>query len=117
AAPQRFACEHFNIRRMGDARRACVRRGAHARIDPMPIRRSQPSAPAVVVRDDIGLASIPPTDWNELMRGIPLLSHAFLSALHETGCAGPAAGWRPCYLSAWSGERLAGVLPLYAKTH
>jgi len=86
----------------------------------MPIRRSLASgapAAAVVVRNDIGLASIPPADWDELTQGIPLLSHAFLSALHETGCAGPAAGWRACYLSAWSGERLAGALPLYAKTH
>ena len=58
-----------------------------------------------------------PRDWDDLTQGIPLLSHAFLSALHETGCAAPATGWRPCYLSAWRDGTLAGALPLYAKTH
>jgi hypothetical protein len=75
------------------------------------------AASAVTVRGDIDLASIPATDWNDLTQGIPLLSHAFLSALHETGCAAPVTGWRPSYLSAWRNGMLAGALPLYAKTH
>ena len=85
----------------------------------MSIRRSQTpaAAPAVTVRGDIDLAAIPASDWNDLTQGIPLLSHAFLSALHETGCAAPATGWRPSYLSAWRNGTLAGALPLYAKTH
>ena len=75
------------------------------------------AASAVTVRSDIDLGSIPAADWNDLTQGIPLLSHAFLSALHETGCAAPVTGWRPSYLSAWRNGALAGALPLYAKTH
>jgi uncharacterized protein len=71
----------------------------------------------VVVRDDVGLAAIAPADWNALVQGTPLLSHAFLSALHATGCAAPATGWQPRYLTAWRGNSLVGALPLYAKAH
>ena len=71
----------------------------------------------LVVRDDVGVESIPAAEWNALAPGQPLLSHAFLAALHATGCAAPATGWRPCYATAWRGERLAGALPLYAKSH
>ncbi len=71
----------------------------------------------LVVRDDVDVASIPAADWDALAPGQPLLSHAFLCALHATGCAAPATGWRPCYATAWRGRRLAGALPLYAKSH
>jgi len=71
----------------------------------------------LVVRDDVDIAAIPAPQWDALVRGQPLLSHAFLHALHATGCAGPATGWRPCYLTAWRGDRLVGALPLYAKSH
>ena len=74
-------------------------------------------AAGVVVRDDVELDAIPAADWDALTQGHPLLAHAFLSALHATGCAGPATGWRPCYLTAWRDASLAGALPLYAKTH
>ena len=49
--------------------------------------------------------------------GHPLLAHAFLSALHGTGCAAPAHRLAPRYLTAWRGDALAGAMPLYAKTH
>ncbi len=75
-----------------------------------------PRSPALVVRDDVPLAAIAIPEWDALARQ-PLLSHAFLSALHETGCASPATGWRPRYLTAWRGTKVVGALPLYAKTH
>ncbi|MFA6180211.1 MAG: peptidogalycan biosysnthesis protein, partial [Candidatus Methylopumilus sp.] len=31
--------------------------------------------------------------WNALTDGAPILSHAFLSALEETGCVGHRTGW------------------------
>ena len=71
----------------------------------------------LVVRDDIDIAAIPAPQWDALVPGQPLLSHAFLDALHATGCASPATGWRPCYLTAWRRDRLVGALPLYAKAH
>ena len=45
------------------------------------------------------------------------LSHEFLSALHETGCASSATGWTPQYLLLKRDGRLAGAMPLYLKTH
>jgi predicted N-acyltransferase len=72
---------------------------------------------SLVLRDDVALADIPAAAWDVLVPGQPLLAHAFLSALHETGCASPRTGWRPCYVTAWRGGTLAGALPLYAKMH
>ncbi len=87
----------------------------------MSLRRSREPSPSsasgIVVRDDVDLAAIPAADWDALVGGHPLLSHAFLSALHETGCAAPAAGWRSLLVSAWRADTLIGALPLYAKTH
>jgi hypothetical protein len=69
------------------------------------------------VRDDVPLEAIDAGQWDALAGGAPLLSHRFLAALHATGCASPETGWQPRYLTAWSGQRLVGALPLYAKSH
>jgi predicted N-acyltransferase len=45
------------------------------------------------------------------------VSHAFLDALHATGCASSRTGWQPQYLTLWEGSRLEGAVPLYAKSH
>jgi hypothetical protein len=74
-------------------------------------------ATAPIVRDDVGIATITAADWDALTGGNPLTSHAFLRALHETGCASRATGWTPCHLTAWRGVTLVGALPLYAKAH
>jgi predicted N-acyltransferase len=74
-------------------------------------------ASPLVVRGDTPLASIRAADWDALAPGQPLLSHAFLAALDETGCVAPETGWVPRFVTAWVGERLVGALPLYAKTH
>src|SRR5215470_4979417 len=63
------------------------------------------------------LASISAADWNALAGSNPLLSHAFLHALHETGCASEQTGWTPRYLIARRSGALAGAVPLYLKTH
>jgi predicted N-acyltransferase len=63
------------------------------------------------------LARIPVGEWNHLAGGDPFLSHEFLSALHETGCAAGATGWHPQYLLLKSGAALAGAMPLYLKEH
>ena len=63
------------------------------------------------------LAGVDPTRWDALSGGNPTLAHAFLHALHESGCAAGDSGWTPQYLSAWDGTRLAGAVPLYVKAH
>jgi len=47
----------------------------------------------------------------------PFLRYAFLSALHETGCADLDAGWGVEYLTLWRGDDLVGAMPLYRKFH
>src|SRR5437762_9746826 len=63
------------------------------------------------------LSAIPASAWDALVGDRPLLSHAFLHALHESGCAAPETGWTPRYLTAWHGALLVGAMPLYVKTH
>jgi predicted N-acyltransferase len=63
------------------------------------------------------LRAVDPAQWDALACGHPLVSHAFLHALHETGCAAEKAGWTPQYVSLWEGDRLAGAMPLYVKMH
>jgi len=82
-------------------------------LPPVPIDRPD----ALLLRDDVPLADIPAAGWDALVPGQPLLAHAFLSALHATGCAAPRTGWRERYVTAWAGGTLAGAMPLYAKTH
>ncbi len=63
------------------------------------------------------LAAIQPSEWDALVSGQPLLSHAFLHALHETGCASPKTGWAPRYLLLRQEDALVGAMPLYLKAH
>jgi len=75
------------------------------------------TSPPLTLTRNFAPEAIAAQAWDALVPGQPLLSHAFLSALHETGCASRATGWTPRYLAAWRGPRLVGALPLYAKTH
>ncbi len=66
------------------------------------------------------LSGIAAPDWDALVAaagGNVFLSHAYLHALHATGCASRRTGWTPCYLIARDGEALRGALPLYLKAH
>jgi hypothetical protein len=63
------------------------------------------------------LGAVQPAAWDALAGDRPLLSHAFLHALHETGCAAPDTGWTPCYLTAWREGALVGAMLLYLKAH
>ena len=69
------------------------------------------------MREDLALGRVDAAAWDALADHRPLVSHAFLRAMHETGCASRATGWEPRYLGAYRGERLVGALPLYAKSH
>ena len=73
--------------------------------------------PSTTLRVIDSLAALPAPAWNALVGDAPLLSHAFLHALHETGCASPKTGWTPRYLTAWQAGALVGAMPLYVKAH
>jgi predicted N-acyltransferase len=81
------------------------------------MRNTLPCMPRISLRTIDSLGAIPRPAWDALVGDRPLLSHAFLHALHETGCAAPETGWTPCYMTAWRGETLVGAMPLYIKTH
>jgi uncharacterized protein len=84
---------------------------------PVPYSQPRPPVATPAIRDDVALADIDPEAWNALAEQAPLLSHEYFSALHESGCASPATGWEPRFLTAWDRSTLVGAMPLYAKTH
>ncbi len=63
------------------------------------------------------LEPIAPADWDRLAGDHPFLRHAFLHALHETGCASDERGWSPRIITLWDGGALAAAMPLYLKSH
>lgn len=64
-----------------------------------------------------GINEVSATDWDALIDGMPLLSHAFLSALENSGSVGQGTGWNPQPLIVRQGEKLVGAMPLYLKSH
>jgi predicted N-acyltransferase len=63
------------------------------------------------------IADIPEAQWNTLAGSNPFLSHAFLRALQESGCATPRTGWQAQFLTIWQDDTLTGAMPLYLKNH
>ena len=63
------------------------------------------------------LTAVTAGEWDSLAGGDPFLSHEFLSALHESGCASPATGWTPQYILLRKNGALEAAMPLYLKTH
>ena len=66
-------------------------------------------------------ARVPAAAWDALLEReadpSPFLRHAYVAALHESGCARPAAGWQPRFVTLWRGETLEAACPLYLKNH
>jgi predicted N-acyltransferase len=63
------------------------------------------------------LAGVPAADWNALAQSDPFVSHEFLGALIDTGCAVARKGWRPQLLLLERDGKLAGAMPLFLKSH
>ncbi|MFG1344613.1 GNAT family N-acetyltransferase [Xanthobacter autotrophicus DSM 431] len=69
------------------------------------------------------LTEIKAADWDACAAGgaarpEPFVSHAFLSALEEAGCAAPRTGWLPQHLVLDGPDGApAAVLPAYLKSH
>ena len=70
-----------------------------------------------------GVASFPQGEWDAMLTrgagaGNPFVSHAFLSALEDSGSVGPGTGWQPCPLVVRDADgSLRAALPAYAKGH
>lgn len=64
-----------------------------------------------------GVTQVPAEAWNTLANGMPLLSHAFLSALESSGSVGAGTGWQPCPLLLYDDAQLIAAIPLYIKYH
>ncbi len=63
------------------------------------------------------VTSLNAQSWDALVGGMPLLSHAFLSALEESKSIGNGTGWQSCPMLVFDDEALVGGLPLYVKSH
>src|SRR5690606_22390662 len=72
-----------------------------------------------VVRVARGVGEFPASEWDGLADGgNPFVSHAFLTALEDSGSVGPGTGWQPAPLVVTGPDgRLAGALPSYVKSH
>ena len=64
---------------------------------------------------------IPADAWNHLLAletdPSPFMAHAYLAALHASGCAQHPAGWQARFVTLWQGADLHAACPLYLKNH
>ena len=73
---------------------------------------------AVTLRVGDSVSTVDAAVWNACAGpGNPFVSHAFLSALEESGSAIARAGWQPVPLSLDGPDGVAGVVPAYVKSH
>jgi uncharacterized protein len=72
----------------------------------------------IVAKLASGVAGINAHAWDRLAGSDPFVSHAFLSALEESGSVGPGTGWTPApILIEDGGSRLLSAAPAYLKSH
>lgn len=56
--------------------------------------------------------------WDALTIGNPFVSHAFLTALEDSGSVGPGTGWQPAPIVILDDDgEIAAALPAYLKSH
>ena len=63
------------------------------------------------------IQQIDPNSWDDLVGDMPLLSHAFLTALENSGSVGKGTGWQPYPMLVHEDGKLVGAMPLYVKSH
>ena len=73
----------------------------------------------LVARIADGVAALPSDQWDACAGPQnPFVSHAFLSAMEESGSVGPGTGWKPLPIVINGADgRLAAALPAYLKSH
>ena len=81
------------------------------------------SEPELTIRVQSGMDAVLAENWDlcanpEPAHYNPFLSHAFLLALEESGCASAETGWLPQHLIAEDAHgSIVGAMPLYLKSH
>jgi len=87
---------------------------------------NMPAGGEIAMRVTTTLADFPPAQWNTLAGAArngtapynPFLSHAFLSALEDSGCATRKTGWLGQHLRLDAPDgTLLGAVPCYLKSH
>jgi predicted N-acyltransferase len=74
--------------------------------------------PEVLAKLASGVAGLNARAWDRLGNGDPFVSHAFLSALEESGSVGPGTGWAPApILIEDDASRLVAAGPADVKGH
>ena len=72
----------------------------------------------VVAKISAGVGGLNATAWDRLSGGDPFVSHAFLSALEQSGSVGQGTGWTPAaILIEDDASHLTAAAPAYLKTH
>ena len=72
----------------------------------------------IIAKIASGVSGLNPRAWDRLSADDPFLSHAFLSALEESGSVGPGTGWTPApILVEDDADHLVAAAPAYLKTH
>ncbi|HLT02448.1 MAG TPA: peptidogalycan biosysnthesis protein, partial [Geminicoccaceae bacterium] len=75
-------------------------------------------ADALEVKLVQGIGQIDARLWDACAgRDQPFLSHAFLSALEDSGSATQRTGWLPLHLVVEAGGEMIGCAPMYLKSH
>ena len=65
-----------------------------------------------------GIAGLNAHAWDRLGSSDPFVTHAFLSALEDSGSVGPGTGWTPApILVEDDAERLVAAAPAFLKSH
>ena len=71
----------------------------------------------IIARLAPGVAAVEAVRWDALAGDDPFLSHAFLSAIEDSGSVGPGTGWTPAPILVEEEDRLLAAAPAYLKSH
>lgn len=86
---------------------------------PSPPEQPTGNVQGIVARVADDIASLPAAEWDSCAGSAnPFVSHAFLSAMEESGSVGPGTGWKslPIIIEDEEGK-IAACLPSYLKSH
>jgi len=72
----------------------------------------------IIAKIASGVSGLNARAWDRLGNGDPFVSHAFLSALEDSGSVGPGTGWTPAPILVEDGaSHMIAAAPAYLKGH